>query len=242
MKIALLGYGKMGKAVEQLAIDSGCQVVYRSGKKMESGDLNEAKVAIEFSSPEAAPAHLKMCFESGIPVVCGTTGWLEKWDKINALCLKHNGAMVYASNFSIGVQIFFELQRHIAKIMKRHPEYRASILERHHLHKLDAPSGTAISIAEIILKEGTYKKWVLGDTNNQEELPIKAIREPDTPGTHIIEFKGPVDEINLTHMARSRDGFAFGALLAARWIQGKRGVYSMKDVLHLSDDTSDKRR
>jgi 4-hydroxy-tetrahydrodipicolinate reductase len=239
MKIALLGYGKMGKAIEKLALDAGYQVVCCSGSQTMSGRLDEADVAIEFSTPEAAPANLKICFESGIPVVCGTTAWLKHWDEINDLCLQSNGAMVYASNFSIGVQIFFELQRHLAQVMKRNPEYRASIIERHHLQKLDTPSGTAISIADIILREGNYKKWVLGDAGNQDDLPIHAIREPDTPGTHLVEYKGPIDEISLTHKAHSRDGFASGALLAARWIQGKTGVYSMKDVLHLSDNNSD---
>lgn len=235
MNIALLGYGKMGQVIESLAIKAGHKIVYKCTSHKQDGNLDSADVAIEFSTPEAAPINLKLCFEANIPVVCGTTAWLEHWDNIVAMCERHQGALVYASNFSVGVQIFFEMQRHLSQIMSRHPDYDVSIEERHHLQKKDAPSGTAISLAEITMAASKHKKWVLGATQTQDELSIEALREPDTPGTHKVFYKSAIDQITLEHQAHSREGFASGALMAAQWVVGKTGIFSMKDVLHLSD-------
>ncbi len=235
MKIALLGYGKMGRVIESLALEAGHQIVFKSTRNNSEGRLDAADVAIEFSTPEAAANNLKLCFEKQIPVVCGTTAWLDRWDEVVTYCTKHQGALVYASNFSVGVQIFFEMQRHLSQIMSRHPQYKVSIQERHHTQKKDAPSGTAISIAEITMASSKHKNWVLGPASSDDELPIEAIRQPDTPGTHTIYYQSPIDQITIEHKAHSREGFASGALLAAQWIAGKIGIFSMKDVLHLSD-------
>lgn len=242
MNIALLGYGKMGQVIETLAKAAGHHIVFKSTSKTSEGQLDQADVAIEFSTPEAATKNLRLCFESKIPVVCGTTAWLDHWDEMAELCKEHHGALVYASNFSVGVQIFFELQRHLAQIMSRHPEYRISIQERHHLHKKDAPSGTAISLAQIIMESTNYRQWVLGPAKTVDELSIEAIREPNTPGTHKVSYQSPIDEITLTHQAHTREGFASGALLAAHWVIGKTGIFSMKDVLHLSDIKDDQNK
>lgn len=235
MKIALLGYGKMGRVIESLALETGHQIVFKSTRNTSEGHLESADVAIEFSTPEAAVHNLKLCFEKQIPVVCGTTAWLDHWDEVTESCTKNKGALVYASNFSVGVQIFFELQRQLSKVMSRHPEYKVSIEERHHTQKKDAPSGTAISLAEITLASSTHKNWVLGPARSDDELPIEAIRQPDTPGTHTIYYQSDIDQITIEHKAHSREGFATGALLAAQWVVGKTGIFSMKDVLHLSD-------
>lgn len=242
MNIALLGYGKMGQVIETLAKAAGHKIVFKSTSKSSEGQLDLADVAIEFSTPEAATTNLRLCFESKIPVVCGTTAWLDHWDEMVALCHNHDGALVYASNFSVGVQIFFELQRHLAQIMSRHPEYRISIEERHHLHKKDAPSGTAISLAQIVMESTNYRQWVLGPAKTSDDLSIEAIREPNTPGTHKVYYQSPIDEITLTHKAHTREGFASGALLAAHWVIGKTGIFSMKDVLHLSDIKDDQNK
>lgn len=236
MNIALLGYGKMGQVIESLAKAAGHNIVFKSTSKTSEGQFELADVAIEFSTPEAAIKNIRLCFESKIPVVCGTTAWLDHWDEMVALCQAHNGTLVYASNFSIGVQVFFELQRYLAQIMSRHPEYRISIEERHHTQKKDAPSGTAISLAEIVMESTNYSQWVLGPAKTNQDLSIEAIREPNTPGTHKVLYQSPIDEITLTHTAHTREGFASGALLAAQWILGKTGIFSMKDVLHLSDN------
>ena len=234
MNIALLGYGKMGRVIESLATKAGHEIVYKSTSDKQDGNFDSADVAIEFSTPEAAPNNLKLCFEANIPVVCGTTAWLDHWEAITKICQQQKGALVYASNFSVGVQIFFEMQRHLSQIMRRHPDYEVSIEERHHLQKKDAPSGTAISLAEITMAASKHKKWVLGAAQTQDELSIEALREPDTPGTHKVFYKSAIDQITLEHQAHSREGFASGALLAAQWVVGKTGIFSMKDVLHLS--------
>ncbi|HBB48168.1 MAG TPA: 4-hydroxy-tetrahydrodipicolinate reductase [Flavobacteriaceae bacterium] len=236
MNIALLGYGKMGQIIESLATQAGHQIVFKSTSNKSEGDLHLADVAIEFSTPEAAPNNLKRCFEAQIPVVCGTTAWLDHWDEIIAHCTAQQGALLYASNFSIGVQIFFEMQRHLSQIMSRQKAYKISIQESHHTQKKDAPSGTAITLAEITLDTSNYNKWVLGEAQNEDELPIQAIREPNIPGTHKVFYQSAIDQITIEHKAHSREGFASGALLAAQWLIGKTGIYSMKDVLHLSDN------
>ncbi len=232
MKIALLGYGKMGKTIEKLAVEKGHEVVFKSTKDWQEGTLKIAEVAIEFSSPEAAVANISLCFEKGIPVVCGTTGWLGQYAEIIKQCESSNGSFIYASNFSVGVNLFFELNRYFAKLMQPWKDYVPSITEIHHTQKKDAPSGTAISLAEDVLSFSEKTKWSL-DAQNQMELPIKAVREGDVKGTHIVSYNAEIDSLSIKHEAHSRDGFALGAILAAEWLQGKKGVYTMKEVLNV---------
>jgi 4-hydroxy-tetrahydrodipicolinate reductase len=232
MKLALLGYGKMGKTIERLALDAGHEVVFKADKNFEEGDINEANVGIEFSSPEAAFSNIKRCIATGIPVVSGTTGWLQDYDKVLKLCEDRNGSFIYASNFSVGVNLFFSLNEYLSKQMHVHEEYNVSIEEVHHTEKKDAPSGTAISLAEGILKHVNKAGWKLdGEADN--ELSIHSKREGDVKGTHEVTYRSGIDQISIRHEAFSRDGFAKGALLAAEWLQNKKGVYSMKDVLGL---------
>lgn len=232
MKLALLGYGKMGKTIERLALDAGHEVVFKADKNFEEGDINEANVAIEFSSPEAAFSNIKRCIATGIPVVSGTTGWLEDYNKVLKLCEDRNGSFIYASNFSVGVNLFFSLNEYLSKQMHVHQEYNVSIEEVHHTEKKDAPSGTAISLAEGILKHVNKAGWKLdGEADN--ELSIHSKREGDVKGTHEVTYRSGIDQISIRHEAFSRDGFAKGALLAAEWLKNKKGVYSMKDVLGL---------
>ncbi len=233
MKIALLGYGKMGKTIEQLAIQKGHQVVCkRSGKETE-GNLMEADVAIEFSIPEAAVDNILDCFKYKIPVICGTTGWLDRWDEVLKKCEGSNGSLIYASNFSVGVNLFFSLNSYFAALMEPWKEYIPSMIEIHHTAKKDAPSGTAISLAEDLLRHSDKKEWIL-DENKAGALTIEAIREGDIKGTHIINYQSKIDCLSIKHEAFSRDGFALGAILAAEWLKGKTGVYNMKDVLGIT--------
>lgn len=232
MKIALLGYGKMGKTIERLANGAGHAVVYISDKDKEDGDLKSADVAIEFSTPGSAVENLGKCIRAGIPVVSGTTGWLDDYDKVLKLCEERNGSFIYASNFSIGVNLFFGLNEYLAKQMKKRPEYDVRISETHHTEKKDAPSGTAITLVEGILKNMGHSNWFLEGTPGKG-IPIEAKREGDVKGIHEIEYSSEVDRISIRHEAFSRDGFARGALLAAEWLQNKKGVFSMKDVLGL---------
>ncbi len=234
MKIALLGYGKMGKVIERIAIERGHEIVLKKSQNTDFNGLNNADVAIDFSVPSAAVAHITACFESKIPVVSGTTGWLEEYSKMTQLCEEKQGAFIYASNFSLGVTIFFELNAYLAKIMSQFPQYAASIEEIHHTQKLDAPSGTAITLAESIINSSDYSSWALEKAKSPEELVIHAKRIPEVPGTHTINYVSSVDTIQLKHEAHNRDGFALGAVIAAEWIYGKKGVFSMKDVLNLT--------
>lgn len=233
MKIALLGYGKMGKTIEHLALQKGHQIVCRKSGDHSKGSLSEANVAIEFSVPEAAVDNLLECFEHQIPVVCGTTGWLERWDEVLKICESRNGSMIYASNFSVGVNLFFSLNSYFAELMKPWKDYIPSIEEIHHTAKKDAPSGTAITLADELLRHSDKKEWAL-DANQESHLNIHSIREGDVKGTHIINFQSEIDRLSIKHEAFSRDGFALGALLAAEWLQGKKGVFEMKDVLGLT--------
>lgn len=230
MKIALLGYGKMGKVIEKLALEKGHTIVFTSGRNTEKADLSDADVAIEFSSPEVAVKHITQCFEQNVPVVCGTTGWLKDYDKVLNMCRESDGSFIYASNFSIGVNIFFELNQKLAKIMAKHKNYKASIEEIHHTQKLDAPSGTAITLAEGIIQNTEYNSWKLNEADDTE-IPIIAKRIGDVKGTHIINYNSAVDTISISHEAHSREGFALGAILAAEWLAGKKGVFTMKEVL-----------
>ena len=232
MKIALFGYGKMGKTIERLAIERGHTIVARIDKS-NYGSLVEADVAIDFSIPSSAFENINSCFDADVPVVSGTTGWLEKYDESVDVCKQKNGAFIYASNFSLGVNLFFELNKQLAKMMSKFNAYKVSMEEIHHIQKLDAPSGTAITLAEDIIKNSAKNNWVLDVTKTEDEIPIVAKRVEKVPGTHSIFYNSAVDEIEIKHIARSRDGFALGAIIAAEWLQDKKGVYTMKDVLDL---------
>ncbi|MDT0554454.1 4-hydroxy-tetrahydrodipicolinate reductase [Patiriisocius hiemis] len=230
MKIALLGYGKMGKKIEELAKQAGHTIVYKKGSSLEEGSLNKADVAIEFSVPETAVANITRCFEEGIPVVSGTTGWLDHYKKINTICKNCNGSFIYASNFSVGVNLFFKLNEFAAKLLAPWDEYEVSMEEIHHIEKKDAPSGTAISLAEGIMEHSNKENWTL-ENPSEKEIEITAKRIKDVKGTHTIMYDSTIDCIRLTHEAHSRDGFAKGAILAASWLQDKKGIYTMQDVL-----------
>jgi len=230
MKIALLGYGRMGKTIERLALERGHEIVFRIKDDVASYDLTQADVAIDFSIPDAAFENITSCFDQQVPVVSGTTGWLDKYQEAVELCKEKNGAFIYASNFSLGVNLFFELNKKLAQMMSSFPDYSVSIEEIHHTQKLDAPSGTAISLAEQIIENSSKKAWKL-DHAGENEIPIHAKRIENVPGTHMVSYNSKVDTINIEHVAHSRDGFALGAIVAAEWLQDKKGVYTMKDVL-----------
>ncbi len=238
MKIALIGYGKMGKEIEKIALDRGHEVVLKidvtNPEDLTIENLQKADAAIEFTIPSSATANYRLCFEAGIPVVSGTTGWLEKLPEIHQLCREKNGTFFYASNFSLGVNIFFALNKKLAELMANRPEYAVEMKEIHHTQKLDAPSGTAITLAEGILANIPEKKsWVNRSTNETSELGIISEREGQVPGTHIINYDSEVDYIEITHCAKSRKGFAFGAVLAAEYSYGKKGILSMNDLLNI---------
>ena len=233
MKIALIGYGKMGKAIEKIALKKGHEIVARfSSQGIDNELLASADVAIEFSKPDVAIQNIKTCFELNVPVICGTTGWLEQKEDVLQAVNRTNNAFLYASNFSIGVNLFFAINKYVAQIMNEQAQYDVRVEEIHHTAKLDAPSGTAISIANDILANLDRKtKWVSGKSENQTDLSIFAVREDPVSGTHIITYDSPIDSIEIKHTAHSREGFAAGAVLAAEWILGKKGVFSMNDVL-----------
>ena len=231
MNIALLGYGRMGKTIAKIAEDRGHKIVRRIDKD-DSFDLDGVDVAIDFSIPEAAVANITQCLNSDVPVVSGTTGWLDNYDKMVQLCSDKNGAFLYASNFSVGVNIFFELNKQLAKMMAKLSNYNVSMEETHHIHKLDAPSGTAITLAEGIIENTDHNGWLL-EKEEEDKVTIRSIREGEVPGTHSIKYTSDVDDITIEHKAHSRQGFALGAVIAAEWIVDKNGVFSMKDVLSL---------
>jgi 4-hydroxy-tetrahydrodipicolinate reductase len=232
MNIALFGYGKMGKMIESLALQKNHTIVAKIDIDTKNIDFSKIDVAIDFSQPSAAFDNIKMCLENQTPIISGTTGWLAKYDDAVALCNQNNGAFIYASNFSLGVNLFFELNDYLAKMMTNLRDYSVSLEEIHHTQKLDAPSGTAITLAEDIIKNTTYTGWKL-DATEVRILPITAIREGNVPGTHSIIYQSTVDSIEIKHTAHSREGFAIGALTAAEWIVGKHGVFNMKDVLNI---------
>ncbi len=232
MKIALLGYGRMGKEIEKIAISRGHKIVIRKDKDS-AIDINLADVAIDFSVPSSAYNNISNCINNNVPVISGTTGWLDKYDDIVDLCNNKKGAFIYASNFSLGVNIFFELNKQLAKMMSSLEDYSISMEEIHHTKKLDAPSGTAITLAEGIIENTAKEKWELDKKTSEKNIPIVAKRIPDVPGTHTVWYDSEVDSIEIKHTAHSRKGFALGAVVAAEWIIGKHGVFSMKDVLNL---------
>lgn len=238
MKIALIGYGKMGHAIEEIALQRGHEIVLKVGiENVQDNTLDnirKADVAIEFTGPEIAFDNVIKCLEAGVPVVSGSTGWLQRFEEAKAFCNKQNGALLYASNFSVGVNIFFAINKKLAELMAPHAEYEVSLTEIHHTQKKDAPSGTAITLAEGIMKSlYQKKKWVNEPSKNREELQIISERIDPAPGTHIITYSSPIDDIEIKHTAHNRKGFATGAVLAAEFLPGKKGIYSMSDVLGL---------
>ncbi|MGB0376268.1 MAG: 4-hydroxy-tetrahydrodipicolinate reductase [Flavobacteriaceae bacterium] len=233
MNIALLGYGRMGKAIETIAQDRGHIIVARWDDTTQSDPLHSADVAINFSVPSAAVTNIQAAFEANVPVVCGTTGWLDHYAAIVEEAKSKNQGFLYASNFSVGVNLFFALNKHLAQLMAPYTDYKASLEEIHHIHKLDAPSGTAITLAEGIQQNNPlYQGWSL-ESAQEQQLTIKALREPDVPGTHTVSYQSNIDAIEIKHEAFNRQGFALGAVLAAEWLQGKKGIFSMNEVLNI---------
>ncbi|MFM7511735.1 MAG: 4-hydroxy-tetrahydrodipicolinate reductase [Bacteroidota bacterium] len=239
MKIALIGYGKMGRAIEEIALQQGHEIVLKINSQnnnalCNSALLQQADVAIEFTTPESATQNIESCLQAGVPIVCGTTGWTHALPAIQAQCKNLNGSMVYASNFSIGVNLFFELNKKLAALMAPHPQYEVILEEIHHTQKKDAPSGTALTLAEQILHHNKKKKqWVNDISDNPEDLEIISQRIDPTPGTHSVKYASVVDDIEIIHTAHNRTGFAAGAVLAANFIKDKKGIYTMKEVLGL---------
>ena len=238
MKIALIGYGKMGKAIEEIAFKRGHEIVLKIDinnlSEFTIENLKHADAAIEFTGPHSAFENVKKIIDSGIPVVCGSTGWTEKLEEINKICKENNGSFIYASNFSVGVNIFFEINKTLARLISPHKEYKPIIEEIHHTQKKDAPSGTAITIAEQILEWNKNKKrWVNEMSENSEDLEIISQRIDPAPGTHSVKYSSAIDDIEIIHTAHNRKGFALGAVLAAEFTKNKKGFFSMKDVLHL---------
>jgi len=237
MNIALIGYGKMGKAIEEIAISRGHSVVvkFNSQNPLESSQLRTTDVAIEFSQPDLALKHIKLCADGQIPIVVGTTAWEEHLPEIINHIDKREASLIYSSNFSIGVNLFFEMNKHLARLMNDKTDYVASITEIHHIHKIDAPSGTAVTLAkDLISNHPTYSSWKLtGQSENMEksDLPISAIREENVPGTHLISYTSEIDTLTIEHQAHNRKGFALGAVIAAEFIHKKQGVYTMSDIL-----------
>lgn len=232
MKIALLGYGKMGKVIERIALERGHEIVLRKSSSSTFNGLENADVAIDFSVPDSATANISECINRGIPVVSGTTGWLEDYHKMVTLCNEKNAAFIYGSNFSLGVNLFFELNDYLAKMMSKFNQYSVSMEEIHHTQKLDKPSGTAISLANGIINHTKYNDWSIENPKG-DEVFIDVKRIDPVPGTHSIFYTSEVDTIEIKHTAYSRDGFAFGSIIAAEWLIGKKGVFTMKDVLEL---------
>lgn len=233
MKIALLGYGKMGKVIERIALERGHEIVLKKDHDNTFEGLLNADVAIDFSVPDSAVGNISECLNNRIPVISGTTGWLADYPKMAQLCEEKNGSFIYASNFSLGVNVFFELNEYLAKMMANLKQYNVSMEEIHHTQKLDAPSGTAITLAEGVIKHTDYANWTL-ETPISNEIHIEAKRIENVPGTHSIFYDSEVDQIEIKHTAHSREGFALGAVVAAEWLVGKKGVFTMKDVLGLT--------
>ncbi|MEO6188528.1 MAG: 4-hydroxy-tetrahydrodipicolinate reductase [Ginsengibacter sp.] len=242
MNIALIGYGKMGKAIEEIALQKGHNIVLRVNDEnledLTKTNLQLADVAIEFTIPESAVENILLCFESRVPVVCGTTGWLDKMNFVEQKCSEMQGTFLTTTNFSVGVNIFFEINKRLAVLMESHKKYSVEIEETHHTQKKDAPSGTAITLAQGIIGNSSSKnKWILQRGMENEsgdaasEIPITSKRIDPAPGTHLVKYSSPVDDIEIIHTAHNRKGFAVGALLAAEFIHDKKGIFTMKDVL-----------
>jgi 4-hydroxy-tetrahydrodipicolinate reductase len=238
MNIAIIGYGKMGKIIEEVAVSRGhtinLKIDLNNINDFTNENLKKSDVVIEFTGPHSAYENVMKCLEAGVPVVCGSTGWLEQFDKTKDYCEKKNGSFLYASNFSVGVNIFFEINKRLAQLMDKQGGYDVSMTEIHHTQKKDAPSGTAITLAEQILENLKRKtSWVNHDSKNHEELVITSERTDPAPGTHTVRYRSGVDDIEITHTAHNRNGFALGAVIAAEFLKDRKGIYSMKDVLAL---------
>ncbi len=238
MKIALIGYGKMGKTIEKIALQEGHEIVLKINQAhindLTIENLRKADVAIEFSTPQTVVKNIMLCFEAGTPVIVGTTAWHTYQKEVDEACNAVGGAMLAASNFSLGVNLFFALNSKLAQVMSKYEQYKISLSEIHHTAKLDAPSGTAITLAEeILMQNSLYKNWENNVFTNEDTLSIHSVREPDVPGTHIIKYTSAQDVIEIKHTAINREGFAAGAIMAAKWLIGKKGVYGMNDVLNL---------
>ena len=236
LKIALIGYGKMGKAIEEIALQKGHTVALKidadNQQEMNKASLQHCDVAIEFTSPHSAVQNIKTCIDAGIPVISGSTGWLDSWEEVKKYCDEQKGSLLYASNFSIGVNIFFEVNKKLASLMAPHKDYEVKIEEIHHTEKKDSPSGTAITLAEQVLDFYLLKKnWVNELSNNPAALSIVSKRIDPAPGTHVVSYHSVIDDIEIIHTAHSRKGFASGAVLAAEFMAGKKGIFTMKDVL-----------
>jgi 4-hydroxy-tetrahydrodipicolinate reductase len=236
MKIALLGYGKMGKEIESIALSHHHEIALTIDAfnlhDMTRENLSRADVAIDFSTPDSAYSNIMKCFEAGVPVVCGTTGWLSRFEEVKKKCDDLNQTFFYASNYSLGANLFFALNKYLARLMNPMKDYDVSITEIHHVHKLDAPSGTAISLAnDVIAGLDRKDKWELNQAGSPSTIKITAVREDEVPGTHIITYESDIDSIEISHLAKSRRGLALGAVVAAEFIQGKKGVFSMQEMM-----------
>jgi len=238
IKIALIGYGKMGKAIEEIALQRGHEIVLKidvdNAADLTAANLQKADAAIEFTGPHSAFNNVMKCLSFGVPLVCGSTGWLDKMEEVKAYCKQQEGCFLYASNFSVGVNIFFEINKRLAELMKPHTSYNITMEEIHHTQKKDAPSGTAVTLAQQVMEKiGRKNKWVNAETNQPEELSIISKRIDPAPGTHTVSYHSDIDTIDIVHTAHNRTGFATGAVLAAEFVKGKKGIFSMKDVLGL---------
>lgn len=234
MKIALLGYGKMGKVIEKIALQRGHEIVLKKNANDSFEGLSNADLAIDFSIPSAAITNISECINKKIPIVCGTTGWLENYNEMVALCNKKNGSFIYGSNFSLGVNLFFELNDYLSKIMSEFNQYNVSMEEIHHTQKLDKPSGTAISLANAIINNTEKNNWSI-ENPLSDEVFIDVKRIDQVSGTHSVFYTSNEDTIEIKHTAHNREGFAFGAIIASEWLLGKKGVFTMKDVLNIGN-------
>jgi 4-hydroxy-tetrahydrodipicolinate reductase len=238
LKIIIIGYGRMGQEIKQIAEKRGHEVILTIDKDNQQDftpeNLSKGDVAIEFTLPNAAYENIITCFRSGLPVVSGTTGWLEQYYEVRKYCLENDGAFFYASNFNIGMNLFFKVNEYFAKIMNQYSNYDIEIEEIHHVHKVDAPSGTAVTLAESLINEIKRKnKWKKEEAKEEDEIPVKSVREDEIPGIHKVTYSSSFDDIELKHSAKSREGFALGAVMAAEFIHNKKGIYSMDDLLKL---------
>lgn len=240
MRIALIGYGKMGKTIEDIAISRGHTIVGKSNREnpISTLDFSNIDVAIEFTAPKLAKKHIEHCVDKKTPVIVGTTAWNNQLPEVKDYVLKNNGALLHASNFSIGVNIFFDINKRLAKLMSNTPEYKPSIEEIHHLEKLDAPSGTAVSLAnDLMLENNSYTSWVHSENTTPDtldnQIAVNSFREDGIPGTHKVSYESEIDLLEIKHTAKNRQGFALGAVIAAEWITDKKGVFTMQDVIKL---------
>ena len=231
MKIGIIGYGKMGKAVEKIAVQRGHSIAFKTND-FNLNLINDVDITIEFSTPESAFTNIKKCLDSNVPVVTGTTGWLDDLEDIKKLCDKKNGSFLYASNFSLGANLFFELNKKLAHLMAGKNEYKTSIDETHHVHKVDKPSGTAITLAKDIISDSRYRDWEL-DSHSKDKISISSIRENEVNGVHKVSYSSENDIISIKHEALNRNGFALGAVISAEWLVNKNGCFSISDMLNM---------